>query len=360
MLRTQKLLLAFAALAAASCANPTTPSQPPPPPPEPANVEITCPQPVTVASLKGDATVAVYGQATATSGAPPVTVACTPESGGSFPLGMSMVTCKATDARQRTTSCMFPVTVTAPPRLAVTRFVAFGDSMTAGEIPSLGLNVFTGTFAVDPGSAYPRRLEVSLISRYTAQMPTVRNQGLTGEQTADGRRRLTGVIAGGAYDVLTLMEGANDLIEADQRKIGPAIANMQFMVRDAKSRGMKVFVATLPPQDPLACCPRRGSGAALVGPYNDGLRSMVSAEGVTLVDVNSAFNGDTKTLIDFDGLHPTAAGYQKIADTFLKSISETLETPAATTTTMMPRMTTPMRPTAPMPATSARPPIRRR
>jgi lysophospholipase L1-like esterase len=349
MLRVQKLLLALAAFGAASCASPNTPSQPPPPP-EPANVEVTCPQPVTVPSLRGDPTVAVYGQATGTSGAPPVTVSCIPASGGSFPVGMSMVTCQATDARQRTASCTFPVTVTAPPRLTVTRFVSFGDSLTAGEIPGLGLNPVTGTFAVDPGSAYPRRLEVALIGRYTAQMVTVRNQGQSGEPTADGRRRLTGVLAGGMYDVLLLMEGANDLLDADQRKIGPAVGNMQFMVRDAKSRGMKVFVGTMPPQDPLACCPRRGSGAALVGPYNDGLRSMASAEGVTLVDVNSAFNGDTKTLIDFDGLHPTAAGYQRIADTFLKSITETLEVPPSTmSTTMMPQTLRP-----------ARPPIRRR
>ena len=309
-----------------------------------------------VASLRGEPTAAVYGQATGTSGAPPVTIDCTPTSGESFPLGMSTVTCRATDARQRTASCTFSITVTAPPRLTVTRFVAFGDSMTAGEIPGLGLNPFTGRFAVDPGSSYPRRLEVALISRYTAQTPTVRNQGQSGEQTTDGRRRLSGVLAGGAFDVLLLMDGANDLLSADQRAIGPALDAMTFMVRDAKSRGMRVFVATLPPQDPLACCPRRGSGAGLVGPYNSGLRSMASAENVTLVDVNSAFNGDTKTLIDFDGLHPTAAGYQKIADTFLKSISETLDVPMPQGTLGIPG-TAPPNPQMLMPG---RLPIRRR
>src|SRR5262245_12235803 len=349
MVRARILLLTVAAVATVRCAGPNTPSQPPPPPPEPAAVEVACPAPVTIQSLRGDPTVAVYGQPTGTSGAPPVTVACTPPSGDSFPLGKSMVTCQATDARQRTASCSFSITVTAPPRLTVTRFVAFGDSMTAGEIPGLGFNPSTGRFAVDPGSAYPRRLEVAMTGRYTAQSPTVRNQGQSGEQTTDGRRRLSGVLAGGAYDVLLLMDGANDLIEGDSRKIGPAIGNIQFMVRDAKSRGMKVYLGTLPPQDPLACCPRRGSGAALVNPYNDGIRSMASAEGVALVDVNSAFNGDTKTLIDFDGLHPTAAGYQKIADTFLKSITETLEVAQPPATIFGARGTT-----------AVRPPVRRR
>src|SRR5262249_62295947 len=87
MLRDLRWLLALAALGAASCVGPNTPTPPPPPPPEPANVEITCPQPVTVASLRGEPTVAVYGQATGTSGAPPVTVTCTPASGGSVSPG---------------------------------------------------------------------------------------------------------------------------------------------------------------------------------------------------------------------------------------------------------------------------------
>jgi lysophospholipase L1-like esterase len=100
---------------------------------------------------------------------------------------------------------------------------------------------------------------------------------------------------------------------------------MQSMVRDARSRGLRVYLASLPPQDPLACCPRRGSGAGLVNTYNSQLRSVASAENATFVDVNSAFNGNTTTLIYRDGLHPTPAGYQVIADTFFKALTESLE-----------------------------------
>jgi lysophospholipase L1-like esterase len=323
--RFSTLLILLAATATLRCTGPNTPTPPPPPPPDPAAVEITCPQPVTVASLRGEPTVVVYGQATAISGAPPVTVSCTPQSGGAFPVGTSTVTCLATDARQRTAPCTFTITVTSPPRISLTRVVAFGDSMTSGEIPGLGPNPFTGGFFVDPGSAYPRRLEVALVGRYTAQTPFVRNQGLSGEQAIQGRSRLSGVLAGAGYEVLLLMEGANDLLLGEARAVDPAVSAMQFMVRDAKSRGLRVFLATLPPQNPLACCPRRGSAAAFVEPYNNRLRSLAAAEGVTLVDVYPAFNGDTTTLIDFDGLHPTAAGYQRIADTFFKSITQTLE-----------------------------------
>jgi len=321
----------LAAMVTLRCANPNTPTPPPPPPPDPAAVEITCPQPVTVRSLRGDPTVALYGQATGTSGAPPVTVSCTPESGATFPLGTSTITCLATDARQRTASCSFTVTVTAPPRISVTRFAAFGDSMTLGERPSFGLNPLTGSFLIDPVSAYPRQLEDALLSRYTAQTLSVQNRGRSGEQAVEGRSRLSSVLAGAGYEVLLLMEGANDLLFAEAKAVDPAVSAMQFMVRDAKSRGLRVFLATLPPQNPLACCPRRGSAAAFVEPYNNRLRSLAAAEGVTLVDVHSAFNGDTTTLIDFDGLHPTAAGYQRIAETFFKSIMETLDVPPTLT-----------------------------
>ena len=64
---------------------------------------------------------------------------CTPSSGSTFPLGATTATCTATDARQRTASCSLTVTVTEPPLISLTRFAAFGDSITAGE---------DGTFAV--------------------------------------------------------------------------------------------------------------------------------------------------------------------------------------------------------------------
>ncbi len=321
----------LAATASLHCTGPNTPTAPPPPPVEPAAVEVKCPDPVTIKSVHGEPTLGVYGQATGTSGAPPVTVTCTPASGGMFPVGTSKIECVAMDARQRTASCTFTLTVTPPPRINATRFVAFGDSMTAGEIPALGLNPSTGGFLVDPNAAYPRRLEVALIGRYTDQTPTVRNQGQSGEQTTQGQSRLSRVLAGAGFEVLLLMDGANDLLEGDARKVGPAVGAIQFMVRDAKSRGLRVYLGSLPPQDPLACCPRRGNGAGLVNQYNSQLRSVASAENVTFVDVNAAFGGDTTTLIDRDGLHPTAAGYQRIADTFFKSIMETLELPPVMT-----------------------------
>src|SRR5262245_65857531 len=75
----------------------------------------------------------VYGTPSTIGGASPVATTCTPQSGGLFPVGMTTVMCTATDTRQRTDSCSFGVTVQRPAVIAATKFMAFGDSITAGE-----------------------------------------------------------------------------------------------------------------------------------------------------------------------------------------------------------------------------------
>jgi lysophospholipase L1-like esterase len=53
---------------------------------------------------------------------------------------------------------------------------------------------------------------------------------------------------------------------------------------------------------------------------------MSASEGAYLVDLYNAFGGVASTdLIGVDGLHPTAAGYQRMADTFYAEIRNRLE-----------------------------------
>ncbi len=273
----------------------------------------------------------VYNTATTVGGASPVTTACVPPSGSIFSVGSSTVTCTATDNRQRTDTCTFSITVTAPPRILATKFVAFGDSMTAGEVVSEGSGAFR-TLRVDPAKAYPADLQRNLANRYTtqAQSIVVENQGRSLEKATDGASRLRGLLSRNAYDVVLLMEGANDLADRDWRLALDGLAAMRSMVQSAKNSGARVFLATLPPESPAGNCPNRGLSYTLVLPYNDGLRDIASGENVPLVDVFQAFGGDTTTLIDCDGLHPTPAGYQRIADEFSRIFRDTLEQPLST------------------------------
>ncbi len=316
----------------------TQPSPPPPAAPDPP--KISCPAPVSVLSPLATPISIVYGTPTATAGASPVTISCTPESTTVFPVGPTTVTCTATDAQQRKDSCTFTVTVTTPPKVSATKYVAFGDSMTAGEIVSeSGL---IRTLRVDPARSYPADLQADLTAVYTtqAQLITVENQGRSAETAVDGVSRLRGVLSRGGYEVLTLMDGANDLADRDSQTANLGLDAIRSMVRDAKSRGIQVFLATLPPENSEGY---RGLAASLVEPFNDGIRGIANSEAVTLVDVYQTFNGDITTLVDVDGLHPTAAGYQKIADAFFKAIRQDLEQAAAGSVshsiTMRPRFT---------------------
>ncbi len=322
---------AVAAACAAACSGSSTAPAPVPPPPPPA-LKLTCPDSVSVQSTTGQPIPVHYGTATSTGGTAPVQIACTPANDSVFDIGAKAVSCTATDAKSVTDTCSFTVTVTTPPKISVTRFVAFGDSMTAGEVVSEGSVGGIRAMVVDFAKSYPNLLHGLLAGRYTGQAGAivVGNAGFSGEQTSDGLRRLPSVIDGGAYDALLLMEGANDFPNYQT-----ALGNMRSMVQYGKRRSVRVYLATLPPEDQFhTTCINRGKNQAFVAPYNDGLQAIANAENVTLVDVFTAFGGDTTTLIDCDGLHPTPAGYQRIADTFFTSIKATLEVPATATPTV--------------------------
>lgn len=328
MLHSNRLLLRVlaslaGALALQSCSGSQT--QPTPPTSVPDPPKISCPAPTSVQSTLGAPVSLVYGTPTSINGAQPVTVACVPPSGSTFPVGVTAVTCTATDARQRTDMCSFQVTVTVPPKLSATSFLAFGDSITAGEVVSEGDGRIR-ILRVDPAESYPTKLQRNLAGVYTAQAQSisVHNQGKPLESALDGVSRLQGLIATGNYEALTLMEGAIDLGDRDSRTAQKALDALRTMVRNTKAKGVRVFLATLPPENPNGCCPDRGLAASLVEPYNAGVRNIAAQEGAELVDVFQAFNGDTTTLIDFDGLHPTPAGYTRIAETFFKSIQQAL------------------------------------
>jgi lysophospholipase L1-like esterase len=314
--------LALAALLASACGgSPTAP--PPPPPPDP--LAVSCPAAVSLLSPTAQPIAVRYGAATATGGTPPVQITCAPGSDTVFPIGRTTVTCNASDSRSLTGSCSFTVTVTAPPTITLTQYLAFGDSMTAGEINVIGEGGIR-TLQLIPGLSYPTVLQRSLASRYSSQAISVPNFGQKGETTAMGLSRLPSLL--GSSQVLLLMEGANDLNNGSDAAVQSALSNIRNMVRLAKGRGLRVFLATLPPQNPLGCfSPCRTGGATQLPNYNQGLRGIAASENVPLVDVFPAFT-DVPTQIGPDGLHPTAAGYQKIADTFFESIKSALELPA--------------------------------
>ena len=239
-----------------------------------------------------------------------------------FPAGKSTTTCVGTDARQQTDMCSFTVTVEVVPLLSATRFVAFGDSITEGKLAS-------GDPAPVP---YPADLRTRLAARYTMQDFIVQNEGVGGETSVGGAARLPGVLSARNPDVLLLLEGVNDLAAGDASRISVVIGNLRNMVQMARGRGVQVFLATLLPEIPGGS--RTGALPFIVA-TNDQIRALAASQGATLVDLYQAFSGMERALIGEDGLHPNAAGYQKIAQTFFDVLRIRLELPPGTTTSTL-------------------------
>jgi lysophospholipase L1-like esterase len=243
----------------------------------------------------------------AAGGLLPLTFGCSPASGAAFPIGTTTVVCTVTDALNEPVSCNFTVRVLGPPRLSTTRILAFGDSITAGEV----------------FDTYPERLRAKLAIRYQTQTPSVVNDGLSGENAfPSGRGRLPSAIDATRAGALLLMEGTNDL-NGGATGASLAIQALTDMVRLAKSRGVVVLLATIPPQRPGGV---RNFTAPLVAGFNDNVRALAQSEGVPLVDIYAVMIGDL-SLIGPDDLHPTVQGHEVIAQAFFNAIVKALELP---------------------------------
>lgn len=314
------------------------PIEPTPTPIDPPR--IACPAPVTLVSPLGLPTAVVYGSASVTNGAPPVTTSCTPASGSQFPVGASQVTCTATDAQRRTSSCSFAVRVQQPAQISMTRFVAFGDSITKGEdgnypialsaerltsgAPLTLEEAFASPAQFLLGQEYPTVLQQTLAGRYTLQTIVVHNEGLPAERAVEAisTGRFSTVLTSRLPQAVLIMEGTNDIFYGDPTAIPPAIAALRTMITTARARGVRPYLATVPPMNPNGF--RGRQGYATVPTLNAQIAGLAQSEAVTLVDVHAAFNGNL-TLISTDGLHPNAAGFELIGQTFYNALRNTLE-----------------------------------
>ena len=307
------LLASGPLLAAAACGS-DSPTSPTP------TLYLSCPASQDVTAPDGVSATVNYPPPTSSGGAAPVSVSCVPAAGASFPTGVSNVQCTATDRSGQTATCTFRVTVTQPPRLRETKFLAFGDSITWGEGGPAPATATINAPRVQVSQPYPEGLRRLLTARYTAQTITVTNAGKPGERATQGQVRLPGVLGSTQPEVLLLLEGANDLNAFGAAGVESAEAALRTMVRDAKSRlggAGNVFVATL---TPMVQGRPKADGYAYVPLLNERIWELPGREGVTVVDIYAALLPQAATLISDDGLHPNQAGYDKMAETFFATL----------------------------------------
>ncbi len=251
--------------------------------PLPMGPSIACPAPVATSSATGQPVAVLYPAPVAMGGSAPVAVTCAPPSGSTFPIGSTQVACVATDARGASALCAFSIVVTGPPRLAATRFLSFGDSLTLGttSVPSI-------RFLSEVPDSYPFKLQRLLTQRYTAQTVTVLNDGIGGEMASSptlhspgGDVRLPQSVDTHRPEVVLLMEGTNDLqvLNPDRRPRGARRHGAQrARARRARvSRDDSAAEAGLSDTNPTSM--------ALVPGFNDQIRALATREGATLVEV---------------------------------------------------------------------------
>ncbi|MEO7135592.1 MAG: GDSL-type esterase/lipase family protein [Vicinamibacterales bacterium] len=312
----------IAATLTLACNRPDAPTAPTTPPALVSLAEppaISCPGAVTITAPPDDPARVDYPQPSQNGGQTPVTVECSPAATASYPVGETIVECHATDGLKRTASCSFTVTVQPPPRLRRNRILAFGDSVTAGEL--VVPNTDNLILQADSANAYPAVLAELLFDRYGRQ-PTVFNAGLGGEKAGYADRRLPFEIGKYSPDVVVLLEGYNDLLYAEPAQgIQAAELGMSVLAAEARNRGARVFICTLSPTKPG----RRQIPLATIQSANDRLRAVARGEGAQVIEVFSALIADLNVNVGSDGLHPTPLGYRRIAETVFASLRADLE-----------------------------------
>jgi lysophospholipase L1-like esterase len=205
-----------------------------------------------------------------------------------------------------------------PPRaLGITRFVAFGDSITWGASSAWDPRFF---FA-DIFGGYLDRLHMALSTYHSPQVFTLFNEGLPGEWASSSatltrfRRTLTDRRPG----AVLLLEGINDL----SNDVPPqqVAAGLQRMLDAAAQAGVPVLIATMyqtyettdPDGNP------RPNGAAAVPALNREIRRIAAGRlNVYLVDLEPVMRD--RRLVGADGVHLESSGFEVMATAFLSAI----------------------------------------
>lgn len=321
--RTARLAPALLlALSLAACGD--SPTQP-----TPDTLALTCPASLNVLATSTSGAAVTYQVPTVSGGQAPVTVSCSANSGGVFPLGSTPVTCTARDRSGTLAACAFDVRVTAPPRLLRTRFLAFGDSITAGEVtvPLAGVNGWYPQILL-PTAAYPTLLSDRFRQAYPLQTFTMVNAGLPGQPAAASFSRYLDEVSRNQPEVLLLLMGYNDL--GTTSTVANAASVLDAIARDARARGARVFIGTL---TPTIANRQRSSDQTLLDLMNGRIRTIATSQGAVLVDLYQGFQPAFTTWIGVDGLHPNEAGYVRMAELFFNAVKAELEVQVTATPT---------------------------
>ncbi len=200
-------------------------------------------------------------------------------------------------------------------------YLAFGNSITDG-------------FGHTDGMSYRGRLQSELVGFFGAAQ--VINDGIGSSSSEDGAARI-GASLLAHHPAYTLIHyGTNDFNKSGCRRVETidecfTIPSLRTIVRETLAAGSLPCLATILPSNTgfdLRAPPQRNQWIAL---QDERIRALAAEEGALLVDLEAAFlqAGPLDTLFE-DHVHPNAAGFELMADTFFEAITHG-QTPAAFT-----------------------------
>jgi acyl-CoA thioesterase-1 len=175
----------------------------------------------------------------------------------------------------------------------------FGDSISAG-------------FGVDPGQSFPDDLQ-RLIDEAGFHYRVV-NMGVSGDTTTDGVERLPSVLA--LKPAIAVVEfGGNDGLRG--QPVEAAETNLGRIIEALQGQGAKVVLAgmTLP----------RNYGPEYIRSFEQMYVDLSKRYRVVRIPFLLDGVGGVSSLMQPDGLHPTAQGAQIVARTVMKYIAPLLK-----------------------------------
>ena len=174
------------------------------------------------------------------------------------------------------------------------RVVAFGDSLTAG-------------LGVSPAQSYPMQLQKRLEALgYPYQ---IINAGVSGETTAGGLRRVPWILAG-KPNMVILELGGNDGLRG--LSLPETSSHLDAIIRRFKEAHVPILLVgmKLPPN----------YGAEYTDRFEAMYRELATTHALPLLPFLLEGVVGESTLNQSDGIHPTAEGYQIVAENVLKSL----------------------------------------
>ena len=208
------------------------------------------------------------------------------------------------------------VTITPPRALGVTRFVAFGDSITWGASSAwFSANMF---FAAANGG-YPERLAANLTLGHSPQQFTIFNEGQPGELAINALTRFRTMLTTRRPGAVLLLEGINDL--SNDIGVSRTIGGLRALLDAAAAQGVPVLLATMyqtyEEVDPDGNL--RTNGASYIPAFNVQVRQLVAGRpNVFLVDLEAAMAN--RALVGDDGIHLEDAGFDVMTARFMSVI----------------------------------------